>query len=74
MHWWFEHMRSMLGACIAATTAFLVVNANRLGFETFSLVVWLAPTIIGIPTIAIWTRYYRHKFAPAARRVVAASL
>jgi len=36
--------------------------------------VWLAPTIIGIPTIAMWTRYYRHKFAPAARSLVAASL
>ena len=67
-------MSSMLGSCIAATTAFLVVNASRLGFETFGFVVWLAPTIIGIPTIAIWTRYYRHKFAPAARSVVAASL
>ncbi|HEY6617571.1 MAG TPA: hypothetical protein VIZ32_23750 [Vicinamibacterales bacterium] len=74
MHWWFEHMSSMLGSCIAATTAFLVVNASRLGFETFGLAVWLAPTIIGIPTIAIWTRYYRHKFAPAARSLVAASL
>jgi uncharacterized membrane protein len=68
MHWWFEHMGSMLGSCIAATTAFLVVNANRLGMETFSILVWLAPTIIGIPTIAIWTRYYRRKFAPAERR------
>ena len=29
MHWWFEHMSSMLGACIAATTAFLVVNAEQ---------------------------------------------
>jgi hypothetical protein len=67
MHWWFEHMGSMLGSCIAATTAFLVVNASRLGLETFSLLVWLTPTIIGIPTIAIWTRYYRQKFAPAAR-------
>jgi len=28
MHWWFEHMGSMLGSCIAATTAFLVVNAD----------------------------------------------
>jgi hypothetical protein len=74
MHWWFEHMGSMLGACIAATTAFLVVNANHLGVGTASLLVWLAPTIIGIPTIAIWTRYYRHKFTPAAQRVVAASL
>jgi uncharacterized membrane protein len=73
MHWWFEHMSSMLGACIAATTAFLVVNAGRLGLETFSLVVWLAPTIVGVPTIAIWTRYYRHKFAPATRRASTAS-
>jgi hypothetical protein len=68
MHWWFEHMSSMLGSCVAATTAFLVVNANRLGLEPFSLLVWLAPTIIGVPTIAIWTRYYRRKFAPASRR------
>jgi uncharacterized membrane protein len=64
MHWWFEHMSSMLGACIAATTAFLVVNAGNLGFQTFSLVVWLAPSVIGVPTIAIWTRSYRRKFAP----------
>jgi hypothetical protein len=78
MHWWFEHMSNMLGACIAVTTAFLVVNASNLGMGTFSLVVWLTPTVIGVPTIAIWTRYYRRKFAPAARRtersVVAASL
>src|SRR5439155_1869561 len=26
MHWWFRHMSSMLVSCIAATTAFLVVN------------------------------------------------
>lgn len=74
MHWWFEHMSSMLGACIAATTAFLVVNANNLGLPTFSLLVWLTPSVIGVPTIAIWTRYYRRKFAPAARHVVAASV
>jgi uncharacterized membrane protein len=67
MHWWFEHMGSMLGSCIAATTAFLVVNANRLEFDTFALVVWLTPTVIGVPTIAIWTRYYRRKFAPSVR-------
>ena len=74
MHWWFEHMSSMLGACVAATTAFLVVNAGNLGMQTFSLMVWLAPSAIGVPTIAIWTRYYRKKFAPAARRTVAAAV
>lgn len=74
MHWWFEHMGSMLGSCIAATTAFLIVNAGRLGVETFSLFVWLAPTIVGVPTIAIWTRYYRRKFAPAARGIKGATV
>jgi uncharacterized membrane protein len=69
MHWWFEHMSSMLGSCIAATTAFLVVNAGRLGGSPDSLLIWLGPTIIGSPAIAIWTVYYRRKFAiaPAAR-------
>ena len=66
MHWWFEHMSSMLGACIAATTAFAVVNANNVELQTFSLIVWLAPSVIGVPTIAIWTRYYRRKFAPTS--------
>jgi len=62
MHWWFEHMSSMLGSCIAATTAFLVVNANRLGLDTFSVLVWLTPTIVGVPTIVLWTGYYRRRF------------
>ena len=67
MHWWFEHMGNMLGSCIAATTAFLVNNAGRLGFEQTSLVVWLAPAIIGTPAIVIWTAYYRRRFALHSR-------
>lgn len=63
MHWWFEHMGAMLGACIAATTAFLVVNAGRFGADTFALAVWLAPSVVGTPAIVIWTAYYRRKFA-----------
>jgi uncharacterized membrane protein len=63
MHWWFAHMANMLGSCIAATTAFLVINGGRLGFETLSLVVWLAPAAVGTPAIVIWTAYYRRKFA-----------
>jgi len=67
MHWWFEHMTSMLGACIAATTAFLVVNAERWGLETFSLIVWLAPSVIGGAGTAVWTGYYKRRFAPLVR-------
>ena len=66
MHWWFQHMGAMLGSCIAATMAFLVVNSGRLGFQTFALAVWLTPTVIGVPTIALWTAYYRRRFAPVA--------
>jgi uncharacterized membrane protein len=66
MHWWFEHMSSMLGSCIAATTAFLVVNADQLGSTGTSLVIWLAPTIVGAPAIAIWTAYYRRRFTVSA--------
>ena len=65
MHWWFEHMGTMFGACIAATTAFLVNNAEHLGADTFSLAVWLSPSAVGVPTIVLWTRYYRQKFGPA---------
>jgi uncharacterized membrane protein len=71
MHWWIEHMSSMLGACIAATTAFLVVNADRWGLGTFSVAVWLAPTVVGAPVTAIWTSYYRRKFS--GRRATAGS-
>jgi hypothetical protein len=67
MHWWLEHMSSMLGSCIAAATAFLVINAGNLGASQGSLLVWLAPTIIGTPTIVIWTAYYRRRFAASDR-------
>lgn len=63
MHWWFEHLGTMVGSCIAATTAFLVVNASRMGLETFGLLVWLAPTIVGVPLVTAWNIYYRRRFA-----------
>jgi hypothetical protein len=78
MHWWFEHMGNMLGSCIAATTAFLVINAGRMGFESFSIVLWLAPSVLGAPAIAIWRAYYRRRFSkssgPAARRTPASAV
>lgn len=68
MHWWFRHMSAMLGACIAATTAFLVTNAATMGFSRGALIVWLAPSIIGTPLTALWIAYYRRRFAGARVR------
>lgn len=66
MHWWFEHMGAMLGGCIAATTAFLVVNANNMGL--WPMLAWLSPSIIGTPATILWTRYYRRRFSASSSR------
>lgn len=47
-----EHLGKMLGGTIAALTAFLVINVE---FEP-AIIVWLAPTIVLTPFIAIWSR------------------
>jgi uncharacterized membrane protein len=66
MHWWFEHMNGMLTGCVAATTAFLVIGGSRLGI--WPLAAWLTPAVIGAPGIALWTRYYRRRFASKDRQ------
>jgi uncharacterized membrane protein len=59
--WLLQHIRSMLGSCIAAATAFLVNIADNAGI--WPLAAWLAPTVIGIPAIRIWVAYYQRRFA-----------
>jgi uncharacterized membrane protein len=71
MHWWFAHMNLMLGACTAATTAFLVNNVGRIGLDD-SVLVWVGPTLVGVPAGILWTRYYRRRFGRIATRTVAA--
>lgn len=66
MHWWLAHMGNMLGACIAATTAFILAGGRRIGLPGDSLVLWLGPTVIGLPVIAIWIGYYLRRFAVGA--------
>ena len=72
MGWFYSHMGSMLGGGIAFHTAFFVFGAQRLfAYEIvgpLGILPWILPAAIGIPAIAIWTRYYRRKFNPAARR------
>ena len=62
MHWWFQHMGGMIGASIAALTAFAVLNAQRIGFGFFSPAAWVLPSAILIPVSIVWERHYRRKF------------
>jgi hypothetical protein len=62
MFWWFGHLQGMIGSYIAAMTAFSAVNlSHRFGAVWW---VWLWPTIVGVPAIALWTAYYKKKFSP----------
>jgi uncharacterized membrane protein len=53
--WLLVHIQRMIGAYIAATTAFLVVNNTILP----GVLAWLLPTIILVPLIFKWTRKYK---------------
>ena len=69
MGWFYSHLGSMLGGGIAFHTAFIVFGAQRLwAYEIagpLAIVPWILPTVVGIPAIVVWTRYYRRKFEPA---------
>ncbi|MDF1661980.1 MAG: hypothetical protein P1V97_09420 [Planctomycetota bacterium] len=66
MAWWYEHMSAIFGAGIAFHTAFLVFGITRfvdIGFDgILASLPWVAPAIIGAPTITLWTRHYKKKF------------
>lgn len=62
MFWWFDHMQGMIASYIAAMTAFSAVNLGH--WFGVAWWVWLWPTIVGVPAIVIWSRYYKKKFAP----------
>ena len=70
MSWFYSHLGSMLGGGIAFHTAFIVFGAQRLWAcelaGPLAIVPWILPTVIGIPAIVVWTRYYRRKFGRAA--------
>ncbi len=69
MFWWYTHLGNFIGSYIAAWTAFSVVTLPRVFGNHIWL--WLWPTAIGVPAIALTVVYYRRKFAPAANRVSA---
>ncbi len=68
--WLYEHLGALLGTGIAFHTAFAVFGSTRLfdiGLTGWvAVITWIAPTIIGLPAIVIWTRHYRRKFGELA--------
>jgi uncharacterized membrane protein len=57
-YWLSEHLQRMIGAFIASTTAFLVVNAKYLPDYIPLILYWLLPTIIFTPLIIKWANKY----------------
>jgi H+/Cl- antiporter ClcA len=69
MFWWFGHMQGMIASYIAAMTAFSAVNLGyKFGGAWW---IWLWPTIVGVPAIALWTAYYKKKFLPKPKTATA---
>jgi uncharacterized membrane protein len=62
MFWWYTHLGNMIASYIAAWSAFSVVTLTRvIGNHWY---VWLWPTMIGVPAIAMTIAYYKRKFTP----------
>lgn len=65
--WLFGHMSGFLGGYIATWSAFSAVNFGRWFPMMPSWLVWLWPTIVGVPIIFLWTAHYRKRFANGER-------
>lgn len=59
--WLKAHISRMSGGFIAASTAFLAVNAPKIPLEIPTFVYWLLPTILITPLISNWQRKLRAK-------------
>ena len=68
MFWWYLHLGNFIGSYIAAWTAFSTVTLPNI-LPHAGKVLWLWPTIVGVPAIALTTAYYKRKFAPRAKVV-----
>ncbi len=68
MFWWYTHLGNMIGSYIAAWTAFSVVTLPLIFGP--SILLWLWPTLIGVPAIVLTTGYYKRKFAPKVKLAI----
>ena len=64
MFWWYEHLQGMMASYIAAWTAFLVVTVGQYVHAWW---LWIVPTVIGVPAIALTSAYCKRKFAPKVK-------
>jgi uncharacterized membrane protein len=62
--WLYSHISGFLGGYIATVSAFSAVNLEMVRPVWLQ---WLWPTLIGVPLIVLWVRYYRRKFAAGGR-------
>ncbi|ALO47354.1 hypothetical protein [Pseudohongiella spirulinae] len=67
--WWTEHLGALIGSGIGAYTAFFVFGGSNLfepwlnnSFSGLSVVLWVAPGVIGGIAIGWQTAHYRRKF------------
>ncbi len=70
MFWWYTHLGNFIGSYIAAWTAFSAVTLSQ--YFGPAWYVWLWPTIIGVPAIALTVGYYKRRFAPKSPTPAAA--
>lgn len=66
MHWWYEHLSSMIATAIAGYTAFLVFGGARLfpsvARSQLFTIFWVLPALIGVPVIFLTVAHYQRKF------------
>ena len=66
MGWFYSHMTSMLAGGVAFHSACIV--QQTLVYElsgALAVLPWVLPSVVGLPAIVVWTRYYQRRFAPA---------
>lgn len=69
--WWIEHLGALIGSGIGAYTAFFVFGGSRLfsnlfgdAFSDLSVLLWVAPGVIGGIAIRYFSNHYRKLFNP----------
>ena len=68
MFWWYTHLGNFIGSYIAAWSAFSVTVVA--GLTGPPVILWVWPTLVGVPAIVATTAYYKRRFS--ARRIAPA--